>query len=339
MPVAPAHFQDALDRLRAAAPDYFGGRAIRLEPVEERHGRYGRVLRVAVETPERRLGIFLKRYTPRNDSPKEIARQHACLATEFERTRQAQAAFAATPAVGVARPVARFDDLLTLVTEEAPGEGFDLLLKRLAIRRTRGAREAVLTALSRVGAWLRIFQAGVAANPSTQKDYRRYLAVRLRDLHRAGGIDDAARDAALATFDRLAALVTPGDLAPVAAHADLCPPNILVARDRVTVLDLAMSVDRAKHMDVAFLYMHLAFAGRRLYLGDRLVREMQETLLRSFDPALDSDAPPFRLMLLLQVIAEQCSHIAHHPGGLGGALHHWRVRRDRPWALALAMSQ
>ena len=336
---APAPFLEPLDRLRAGARDYFGTDAVSFEPAAERRGRFGRVLRVGVETPGRRFAIFVKQFTAASDSPKDIARQHHCLATEFARTRQADAAFAATPDIGVARPIAMFEDILTLVTEEAPGVGLDMILKRIALRRTRGARDEAIVALKRLGRWLRIFQSQVAVDdPAFRKDYRRYLALRLRDLHRAGGIADPERDAAMAAYDRDAALVAPGDLVPVAAHADLCPPNILVAPDRVTVLDLAASVDRAKHMDVAFVYLHIALAGRRLLLGQSLVRELQDAFLRSYDPALERSAPAFRLMLLLQVIAHQSGLATMRRAGVAGAVAEWRLRRERPWALSLALS-
>ena len=340
MPLAtPAPFLDPLDRLRAGSLEYFGAARVRLEPMAELRGRFGRVLRVGVETPDRRLTIYVKRFTPADDTPKAVERQRAYLVTEFARTRQAQLAFAATPGTAVARPIAMFEDALTLVTEEAPGVGLDVLLKRLALRRTRAARDEVTTALTRLGSWIRTFQARVPVeDPSLRKDYRRYLAVRLRDLHRAGGIGDRERDAALAAFDREAALLGPADLAPVPTHADLCPPNILVAADRVTVIDLAASVDRARHMDVAFVYMHLALAGRRLFLGRTPVRDLQDAFLHAYDPALDRSSPPFRLMLLLQVIAHQCGLATLHHAGLSGAVAGWRLRRERPWALSLAMT-
>ena len=82
----------------------------------------------------------------------------------------------------------------------------------------------------------------------------------------------------------------------------------------------------------------MALAGRRLLLGRALVRALQDAFLSAYDPVLDRSAPPFRLMLLLQVIAHQSGVAAMRHEGLTGAIAGWRLRRERPWALELALT-
>jgi hypothetical protein len=91
-------------------------------------------------------------------------------------------------------------------------------------------------------------------------------------------------------------------------------------------------------MDVAFVYLHLALAGRHLLLGRSAVRHLQAAFLHAYDPALETSAPAFRLMLLLQVIAQQCTVATLRHRGVKGAIAEWRLRRERPWALELALT-
>jgi len=336
---AATTFAAILEQLQADSQQYFGTSSATCEPLWMRDGLFGSVMRLAAHTGRGDVILYAKIFKPRNDTPEELERQHSYMSTEFERTREARHAFADISHLAVPRPVACFPEHLAIVAEEAQGVGLNVILKRLALRRTRAAREAAFTALERVGEWLRVFQASIPANPAERKDYRRYLDRRLRALVRHAAITERDREVVLAFFDAQWALVPDEQLNPVAVHADLCPANILVAPDCLTVIDLAASLDRARYLDVAHLYMHLAIAGERMHLGRALTSELQQTLLRAFDPALTSEVPLFRLMLLQNAIVHHLFLVESPPGPLARLATVFRgsqARRARQWSFGLA---
>ena len=330
-------FAAILEHLQTDSQQYFGTPWARCDVLATHDRPYSSVVRLVAHTPEGDRTLYAKTFKPRNDTPPELERQRQYLSTEYERTRLATQAFASMPHLGVPRLIAWFPDLMAIVTEEAQGIGFDGILKRLALTRTRGARETAMTALQRVGEWLRVFQSRIPADPLQRKDHRRYLERRLQALTRLGAIAQDDSDRLLASFDDQWARISYEELNPVATHADLCPANILVARDRVTVIDLAASLDRAKYLDVAHLYMHLTLAGRRLHLGRGLTEQLRQTLLQSFEPGLRTDVPLFRLMLLQNVAVYYLFLVQSQPAGLRQRLLHGRqLRYARDWMFDFA---
>ena len=230
--------------------------------------------------------------------------------------------------------------LLRLITQEASGITLARLLRQLCFVRTPACHGTVLCALQRVGRWLREFQAGVP--PVSRKvimaNLRTYLDARLMRLVSQGRLsfDEAARQAVLEFHDAHAARLTPSDLRVVPIHADLCPTNLIVRPDGITVLDLASSSDGARYCDVAHLYMHLEFAGQRFRFGSRLTDQMQRVLLETFEPKLRPDAPLFKLMLLQHLVCHVIWLTTHDHRYDRSALGEWRFRRmlARSWSMA-----
>jgi Ser/Thr protein kinase RdoA (MazF antagonist) len=330
-------FPNVISRLSADSSTYLGVRAASLSAVSELAGQFTRVQRLRVDGGESTFYIFVKLFTPTSTAHDEEARQRRYLAAEYERTLEAALALQQTPSLSVPRVIAYFPDLFALVTREAPGERLDRLLKRFAVIRTAAAKERLCRALGRVGEWVRRFQAGVPVrDPLSRKDYAAYADERLRALVAAGagGFRERHRTAVRSAVEAHLTLIPADDLAAVAVHADLCPANILVRDDGVTVLDLAMSTDRTRYLDLAHLHFHLSLAARRLRLGSDLARTLQGALLHGYDPHLRADEPLFRLMLTQHVVchlAGQCDRAAVHP-----ALRDWRMRGHIARGFALA---
>jgi tRNA A-37 threonylcarbamoyl transferase component Bud32 len=334
--LATSAFAAVIDHLQADAPRLFHVSTVRCEVLSTRSGQFGTVARVAVEGTPRPTVIFVKVFASVDNTLAERARQLRYLRAEFDRTTIAARAFAATPALGVARPIACFPDLLAIVTEEARGVGLHVLLRRLALGRTRAALDAATTAMRRAGEWVRRFQEAVpVADPTFKKDYRAYLDDRLRTLAATPLFMDTERQRLLAFFDEMSSRIPAADWSPVAVHADFCPPNILVRDDGLTVLDLAMSTDRTKYLDVAHLYMHLALSKRRLLLPQRVIDTLQHALLDGFQRGVSADAPLFRLMLL-QHVACHLAGIAERALTLPAPLRRWMFGRAAARGLALA---
>ncbi len=285
-----------LDHLKVNSERYFGEVAA-LQPLHELIGPASRVVRARLRLRERDLIVYVKFYE-QTASPEQRIRFERYVRNEFDRTTRARQF--TTAGADVPSPIVCIPEQLALVMHEATGTTLARLLRQLCVVRTPSSGRAVLRGLHRVGRWLRQFQGGAPTRSLNPADMRRYLDVRLTRLLRQQrrAFTAADREAVLDFHDRHAALFTADDLRVVPIHADLCPTNILVRCDGITVLDLASSCDGARYCDVAHLYMHLAFAGRRFRLGRTLTDHMQDVLLNSFERGLRPDAPLFRLMLL-----------------------------------------
>jgi Ser/Thr protein kinase RdoA (MazF antagonist) len=330
-PLSPAA-AFVLDHLKMNSERYFGQVAA-LQPLREVIGPASRVVRARLQLPGRDVIVYVKFYK-QNASPEERRRFEKYIRTEFNRTTLARRV--ATAAAGVPTPLACIPEQLALVTQEAAGTTLARLLRQMCVVRTPATGRATLRALHRVGRWLRQFQDGVPTLGLDAANLRTYLDVRLTRLvaQQRRTFTPADRQAVLDFHDRHAARLTADDLRVVPIHADLCPTNILVRSDGITVLDLASSSDGARYCDVAHLYMHLAFAGRRFHLGHTLTDHMQRVLLDGFERGLRADAPLFRL-LLLQHLACYLMWISTHPRYDRSTIGEWRFGRaiTRCWSM------
>ena len=330
---AGSTFAPVLARLESSAETLFGGAIRRFETGRAIEGPSARLLPVRIHTSSASVDLFVKRFVPAGDVPEAFERAARYIQWESERTLQAAAIFRSSPALGVSRVVASFPDLLALVTERCPGTGLDRVLRRLAIVRSGKAMNRAVAAFSRVGEWLRRFQAGVPVrNPAIRKDYREYLDIRLRALAASArsGFTDDHRRTLLHVFETVRRQVDAADLALVATHADLCPANVLVRDGGVTVVDFAMSSDGNRYVDLAHLALHLRLLGRRWRLGS-VVNRLERALLEGYNPDLGADAPLLKLMMV--------QHSACYLAGGAAKARGWmdeRVLRGRvAWALRM----
>jgi len=295
------------------------------------------VLRLRVHAGPRSEVVFVKAFVPANGTTDERRRQLGYLDAETDRLAAASRAFEPTPWLRVPRLIASVPQSLTLITSEMAGVRLDTVLRRALLFPMPGRVAHAERALGRVGEWLCEFQRRVPARDPTAagKDYRAYLDDRLRRLVavRGGVFTEEDRAAALAAFDGHAAALTTADWEPAAAHADLCPANVLVAGDTIGVLDLAMSTDRARTLDLAHMYFHIELLARRLPMAAGLVSRLQRALLDGFSPGFDPGWPLFRVMLLQHAI---CHLVQCADRDRARAFEHWWFRRRMRWALRVA---
>ena len=166
---------------------------------------------------------------------------------------------------------------------------------------------------------------------------REYLDVRLRRLmllpHAEFHEDD--RCGILAYFDRRAADVSDDDLIDVPVHGDITPSNIVMAPDRVTVLDFAMTGRGSKYLDIARLYTQLGFYTAKPQYRPSVINRLQLAALSGFDARLQPDHPLFEICTLQHVVCHFLSH-ARQPGRFLRSLYsrhqcrlHRRWLRDR----------
>jgi hypothetical protein len=274
------------------------GYPVTIEPLYEAMGTYSRVLRVRLHLTSGPVDAYVKLYEPCQGSLEERARFRRYVVNEFERTRLARRC--ATASATVPAPLVCLPDELLVMTQEAVGIPLQQRLKQVAILRTAANIEALTTDLRRVGEWLRAFQAGVPPFGREMRDLREYLDVRLRRLVALASpaFTEETRRAFLEAFDDSASCLSAEDRRRVPIHADLCPSNILVRDDAITVLDFASSTDGARCWDLAHLTMHLRFAGRRFRFGGRMTQRLLRALIDGFDPSLEEDTPAFRFAMI-----------------------------------------
>jgi Phosphotransferase enzyme family len=332
MAAGSATFAPVLARLHADAGALFGSTIQRIAAGREIAGSSGRLLPVRVYTQSTAVDLFLKRFVGSRGASEERDRFARYFQWEYDRTREAAAAFQSSTTLGVSRIVASFPDLLALITERAPGAGLDGVLTRLALVRDSKRVNGALDALGRAGEWVRCFQSGVPVrNPAFRKDYREYLDIRLRALAASGrgGFGEDHRDALLNVFELAAAQLQPDDLALVAIHADFCPANVLVRDTGITVLDLAMSSDGNRYVDLAHLAFHVRLLGQRWRLASGLVDRLERALLRGYDPELRADAPVLKLMMLQHSVCQLAGRAARARGWVDER----RLRRRVAWTM------
>jgi hypothetical protein len=325
-------FLPVLEHLQSNSVQLFGSPLSSVEPTLELTGLYSRVLRVRIDAGGRVTSIFIKRYEPRSGTSEETARFRRYVDREY--SRLLLAAGCATESASVARPIAFLPEHFALITEQAHGVPLQGLFKRLAILRTPAARDKVQQALAHVASWLRNFQAAVPPNKARTRDQRKYLDIRLLelvDLHRPG-FGEAERAAVLECFDAHLARLAPADLAPVASHGDLCPSNILVHDNGVTVLDLAMSTDGTRYQDLSHLSFHVELAGRRFLFGSTLVDRLRSGLLHAFESGLDAHTPLFRISHMHHAVCH-LAELARHQRVLSKPVSEWRWKSRVAWCM------
>jgi thiamine kinase-like enzyme len=325
-------FLPVLEHLESNSVQYFGSPLTSVEPTLELTGLYSRVLRVRIDAGGRVTSIFIKRYEPRSGTSEETTRFRRYVDREY--ARLLLAAGCATEAASVARPIAFLPEHFALITEQAQGVPLQGLFKRLAVLRTPTTRDRVQQALAHVATWVRNFQSAVPPNKPRTRDQRKYIDIRLLELVdlRRPGFGEAERAAVLECFDGQLARLTSADLAPVASHGDLCPSNILVHDNGVTVLDLAMSTDGTRYQDLSHLTLHVELAGRRFFFGSSLVDRLRSGFLQAFEPGLDARTPLFRMSYMQHAVC-YLAEIARQERVLGNTVSEWRWRSRVAWCM------
>ena len=298
-------FEPVLARLSAESVTRFGATGVRLVPVGHEERPFSFLLRVAVwhEGVKQPTGhAFVKISKPKD--PAAGIDLRARVARDFETTRSIHDFMSQWDDVGAVRPIVCYEDLLALVTEEAPGE---TLLQRLRSRAAwfpHADRLADLEAtMTNVGRWLKCFQGFEPREGRiTLASLLDYVDARLRRLVDQGVITGQYRQRIIQHLNRLGRDVAPADLREVTIHADLGPANILVGGSRVVVLDFAMAGRGSDLHDISRLYLHLDVLRAKPQFRANAIGALQAALLRGLDPALIPGHPLFRYLLMLHRI-------------------------------------
>jgi hypothetical protein len=335
LPSAPACVQPVLERLRADSMLHFGVPDARLQPVDYRERPFSHVLRVAVFTddPDRpATHLFVKVFKAR---AADVQRISARVAQDFETTSRVRAALSRWNDLGVVRGVACYPDHLASVTEETAGTTLSEYLHGGAMWLSAHGRLIDATAtMERVGRWVRAFQTIAPSQGCLTLDrLRSYVDLRLARLVElpAAGFDATDRRRVLAHIDRLWRDVDPVDLEEVPIHADLAPGNIIVTPGRITVLDFAMSSAGSRLHDLSRLFLQVELMTLKPQFRPPVLRQLNASMLRGFDPELDASRPMFRL-LSMQHRVNHLATLSSAKESFPTSAYNWHVRRNhRAW--------
>jgi hypothetical protein len=329
----PSLFEPVLTKLADELASLLGAADIRLEPVEYYDRPFSHVLRtglVARGSSGSPRYLFVKIFKPRPNGP-TVEQLQRRVVEEFETTRRVHHAMSRFTELGAVPPVACYPEHLAIVTEEVGGE---TLLAHLQSRAAWLPNPATLQALARVadtaGRWLRAFQS-IDAGPARTirlESIQQYIDLRLQHLvtnpaAHFGAID---RQRILAQIQRLANAVDTEDLLEVPVHADMAPANILLAQDRLVVLDFAMCGRGTVFHDLTRLYMQVDLLRLKPQFRSAVIDRLLAALVGGFDHRLTTDRPIFRL-LLLQHRINHLATLSASAERFPASVYNWHVRR------------
>jgi hypothetical protein len=296
-------FAPILARLEAGAAEHFGVAGARVTPVGYEERPFSWLARAAVANttaPATPLGhVFIKIFKPKD--PASAVDMRARVIHDYATTCDIHTFMRQWDDLGAVRPIACYDDALTIVTEQAEGVTLlDALRAEAAWFPWRAQREHLSRSLETVGRWLKRFQGFRPGGGHVAVDALvDYVDTRLRRMVEKGVMEPGDRQRILDHLSALGRIIPSDDLKEVSVHADLAPANVLVSERGVVVLDFAMAGRGTALHDISRLHMQLDLLRAKPHFRRGVVEPLQAALLRGFDPALDASRPLFRFLSML----------------------------------------
>ena len=332
----PAELAATLGRLRDHSLSVFGQTDVQLEPLSVMRRESSEVMRARAVVGSQVRHLFIKIVRPRR-ADETLSQTRDRLRHDIQVTEHVRKRLQATPDLRAVETLFWDADLLSVVTEEAPGTPLDEFIATNAAWPGKAAQiAAVCTAMSRVGRWIATFQHSAPdamAAPIDLMAMRSYIDVRLEKLTRIAQarFGSADRRAILDHIDRHAPAVPESDLTDVAVHGDITPSNVIVAPGCVTVLDFAMASRGNRYLDLARLYTQLEFYTVKPQFRRSVVERLQRAALAGFDSTLSPQHVLFELTAIQHVVCHYLSH-ARQPGSFPRSLYsQLQCRHHRRW--------
>jgi tRNA A-37 threonylcarbamoyl transferase component Bud32 len=294
-------FESVLTRLRTDLAELGPAGDVQVEALSYEDRPFSHVIKVRARHRDGGAAgtFFVKISKAKGEDALEKMRRR--VTQDFASTRRIANAMKPYSDLGVVRPVACYPEQLAIVTEEAPGQTLGTYIENHAAWfPSRGRVSELQHVLMNVGRWIRTFQEidGVTGDLNLA-DLREYVDVRLRRLVAERIWPAKRRQDVLRHLDLLALQVPQAELQEVVLHADFAPGNILVSKDRVTVLDLAMVQRGSRLHDLSRLFLQLDVFRAKPQFRAATVAALQSALLRGYDGTLTSSLPLFRFLSML----------------------------------------
>jgi hypothetical protein len=172
-----------------------------------------------------------------------------------------------------------------LVTNKVRGEPLTVILKRHANLLTGPFRFRHLhESAQRVGAWLRTFQDSTRSEPIaySRNRYLAELEARVEMLQNKGFTVDFIREI-LQRISLYSKTMDGKMVATAARHGDFIPQNILVEKERVSVVDFeGLSEREPVYEDLGMFLGYVLVLGGRMPYSSRALKAVREGFLASF---------------------------------------------------------
>lgn len=306
-----ATFGRSLQRLKDDSQKYFGASEVTIEPLNYIRRPFSEVLQVNVRNGGQSSRAFIKIAKPRERSDEHLALVQRRVARDFATTTRIYQSLKSYPGLAAVKPIACFPEDLALVTEQVGGETLKQLIERRAVLRpAEKSIEELSNIFAGVGTWLQAFQEVEPTEKKFSLDrLRNYVddrLVKLVGVDRAGFCEED-RAGVLRYLDARCAEVPERDLREVSIHADFCPENVMIDGSRVILLDFTMAKAGAIYHDLTHMFMHVELLKRKLLYQNRVVNQLQESLLSGYEPGLSPNHPLFEILLLQHIIARLTS--------------------------------
>jgi len=275
--------------MRMKQPGVLNGETvIAVEFIKDYNKPYSLLKKVRIKTPKRQFYAYIKQYRLKEPGKEHKQFMIKRVEKDFQVTSKLYRYFSSFPRLNVPRPLAYFPELLVIVLEESYGEPFIHFLERHAWGRpSRKTMKQLLDYCERCGEWLRHFQQMLPSERQYSiSEMWRYVDHRLKQLvdHPNAKFSKSLRHQVHRYFERLEACSDSLDLRMAAVHGDFCLGNILVHPSGVTVIDFAMFNEDSIYKDLAHFYHHLDLLLIKPIFRPNIIRQLQETFLKSYDP-------------------------------------------------------
>ena len=199
------------------------------------------IVKLRVITDSKEMNLFVKtyRFPELKTGMEKMSREYSVLTLLNERRKELSLD------CPVITPLACFQDLQTIITEEHPGEDLSKVLKRGITLLARFSNPSIIKNIENYcmlcGKWLSSFQdmaEEINGRPYVHIDSIADIRSNLKICVERGLINKNQSDLLADFVDRLLSLTT-SDFPLSGMHSDFIPSNLLINKDKVVALDFA----------------------------------------------------------------------------------------------------
>ena len=259
---------------------------------------------------------------------KDFEKQQKIIEEEFTLSRFWFHKLQQDPQFSVVEPVWLDNQNLVLATRKSPGVNLLKLVNKLKGTPPKTNVNFVLNGLLRTGGWLKKFQSFPLSEPVpfVKKNAERslqylvdYLQIRLVRMVKNSQLDFEQRDReqVLRFLYRQWEQMDNNIPQFVFTHTDFSLSNVLVAKNRITVLDFGKCEINFPFKDLARLYHQLYLLNFKPYFQGKIIKKMQQSFLEGYGMPHAEEHPLFKIFFLIHQLTHlgKLSRYWEHPFG------------------------
>lgn len=276
--------------------------------------------------------VYLKRVKTDAIS-KHVARNRVLV--EYQMLSQLYEHFHDHRTWGVARPIAVFPEELVIVTEEVPGTQLMEMIGKSAKRYMFGQAQDVLERYCTLaGTWLREFQSFTTqgAGDFNIQGLLQYCDTRLDTLIADGrsGIDEKFKAKFRSFLKSKHEEIGQGANVIVGRHNDFSPHNIIVDKERISVIDFGFFDHDSYLYDVCRFWFQLECMKISPFFNASTIDRLQRSFFEGYGGSIDRCDPAFEMVASRYFVTRLVTMAKE---GMRGGLRGWIDRRSYKWCL------